>query len=77
MLSIKNSSIVNSEGKKILLHKRYGQKELDNFTSLYRNNFIKESDFKNISSLGFNCIRLPFNYRLIENETGIKILKEA
>ena len=107
MLSVKDASIINSEGRKIFLRginlggwlmmegyilhgrniaekifksefkKRYGQKELDNFTNLYRNNFIKESDFKNISSLGFNCIRLPFNYRLMENEIGIKILKEA
>ncbi|MDP2911502.1 MAG: cellulase family glycosylhydrolase [Candidatus Omnitrophota bacterium] len=57
--------------------KRYGRKELNNFTELYRNNFINESDFKNISSLGFNCIRLPFNYRLIENEDGLNILKKA
>jgi endoglucanase len=57
--------------------KRWGQKELDSFTKLYRNNFITEADFKNISSLGFNCIRLPFNYRLIEKEDGLKILKKA
>lgn len=57
--------------------KAYGQKELDNFTRLYRNNFIIESDFKNISSLGFNCIRLPFNYRLIEEKDGLEVLKKA
>lgn len=57
--------------------KRCGRKELDNFTKLYRNNFITEADFKNISSLGFNCIRIPFNYRLIEKEDGLKILKKA
>ena len=57
--------------------KRYSRKELDNFTNLYRDNFIQESDFKNISSLGFNCIRLPFNYRLLEEKNGLKILKNA
>jgi len=57
--------------------KRHGQKELDSFTSLYRNNFIKESDFENISSLGFNCVRLPFNYRLLEEKNGLKVLKNA
>ncbi|PIW67113.1 MAG: hypothetical protein COW10_07395 [Candidatus Omnitrophica bacterium CG12_big_fil_rev_8_21_14_0_65_42_8] len=54
-----------------------GKKELDNFTNTFRNNFIKEEDFKNIPSLDFNCIRLPFNCRLIENKSGINILKEA
>lgn len=57
--------------------KYHGQKESDSFTELYRSNFIVESDFKNISSLGFNCVRLPFNYRLIENKVGIEFLKNA
>ncbi|MDP2921041.1 MAG: cellulase family glycosylhydrolase [Candidatus Omnitrophota bacterium] len=56
--------------------KRYGQKELDNFSSLYRNNFIQESDFKNIASLNLNCIRLPFNYRVLE-EDRIDLLDKA
>lgn len=57
--------------------KRYSQKGLNEFTELYRNNFIQESDFKNISSLGFNCVRLPFNYRLIEDKNVIDILKNT
>jgi len=56
--------------------KRYGRKELDDFSGLYRNNFIQESDFKNISSLGFNCIRLPFNFSVLEGGR-IDILKKA
>jgi len=50
------------------MERRYGNKGLDSFTNSYRNNFIQEQDFKNIHDLGFNCIRLPFNYRLIEDE---------
>lgn len=57
--------------------KRWGQKELDRFAELYRNNFIQESDFKDISSSGFNCVRLPFNYRLLEEKNGLTILKNA
>ena len=57
--------------------KRWGRKELSSFTELYRNNFIQVSDFKNISSSGLNCIRLPFNYRLLEEKNGLKILKNA
>lgn len=57
--------------------KRYGRKELENFARSYRNNFIKESDFKNISSLGFNCIRVPFNYKLLEEKNGLEVLKNT
>jgi len=46
--------------------KRCGQKELDSFSHLYRNNFIQESDFKNIASLNLNCVRIPFNFSIIE-----------
>lgn len=107
MLTIKDTSIINSEGRQVFLHgvnlggwlmmegyilhgrniaerifkrefkKRWGRKELSGFTELYRNNFIQESDFKNISSSGLNCIRLPFNYRLLEEKNGLKILKNA
>ena len=56
--------------------KRYGQKELDNFSSLYRNNFIQESDFKNIASLNFNCVRLPFNFSIIK-DGRMEVLKKA
>jgi aryl-phospho-beta-D-glucosidase BglC (GH1 family) len=65
--------------------KIYGKNEAEDFTELYRNNFIKEKDFEDISRLGFNCIRLPFNHKLIENQDrkfsirqdGLDFLKKA
>lgn len=65
--------------------RRWGKKELDSFIEGYRNNFITEKDFKNISRLKFNCIRLPFNHKLIENQDrrfsinkkGVDLLKKA
>lgn len=55
-----------------------GDKELNNFEQDFRSNFIQEEDFKIIKELGFNCIRLPFTYRLVENnKTGLKVLDEA
>ena len=44
----------------------YGQKELEKFQRFFRDNFIQEEDFRNISRIGANTIRVPFNYRLIE-----------
>jgi aryl-phospho-beta-D-glucosidase BglC (GH1 family) len=61
----------------------YGEKPLKEFERLFRDNFIKEEDFKNISLMGANAIRVPFNYRLIENspfsycEEGFSYLEKA
>lgn len=46
--------------------KRLGASILRAFEKKFRNNFIQEKDFKTIAELGFNCVRLPFNCRLIE-----------
>jgi len=62
---------------------RLGKRVLEEFERLFRSNFIRESDFKRIASLGFNCLRIPFNYRLLEgspyqyNEEGIRYLDRA
>jgi aryl-phospho-beta-D-glucosidase BglC (GH1 family) len=60
-------NIAESEFKRSFL-KIYGKRELGRFESLFRDNFITEEDFKNISSLGANTIRLPFNHKLIETK---------
>lgn len=46
----------------------YGDKELKRFERLFRDNFIREDDFKNIALMGANAVRVPFHYRLIENK---------
>lgn len=43
-----------------------GKRELSRFESDFRDNFIRESDIKRIAQTGFNCVRVPFNSRLIE-----------
>lgn len=61
--------------------KRYGRKELINFENSFRKAFIGQDDIKRIASWGANCIRVPFNFRLIEEEpykyrkSGLRILK--
>ncbi len=57
--------------------KSYGKKAKDDFLAAFRNSFIREYDFKKISELGFNCIRLPFNFRLIEEKKGIDFLEKT
>lgn len=60
-------NIPESEFKKEF-KKIYGQEELKDFERIFRDNFIKEEDFKNISLMGANSIRVPFNFRLIEKK---------
>jgi aryl-phospho-beta-D-glucosidase BglC (GH1 family) len=40
---------------------------LAQFTRLFRENFIRKLDFKVIQESGFNCVRIPFNFRLIQD----------
>lgn len=47
-----------------------GRKELENFKYLYRQNFITYQDILRIKKMGANCLRAPFNYRLIQQDNG-------
>lgn len=65
--------------------KALGREALEEFTASFRNSFIREYDIKQIKDWGANCVRIPFNYRLIEfedrpfslNEEGLKHLDNA
>ncbi|MDD5195459.1 MAG: cellulase family glycosylhydrolase [Candidatus Omnitrophica bacterium] len=47
--------------------KRYGKKGLDEFERAFRETFITEEDFKNISQMHASVVRVPFNYRLLQH----------
>lgn len=47
---------------------RFGEAEKDRLMDLYRENWMRERDWKAIRSFGFNLVRLPFNYRLLEDD---------
>ena len=65
--------------------KTLGKDALEEFTRAFRDTFIREEDIKTIKSWGANCVRIPFNYRLIEfedrpfslNEEGLGYLNRA
>ncbi len=63
--------------------KKLGAEGLIELEKTFRNNFITEGDMKNVAGLGMNCVRLPFNYRLIEptpyrySKEGLHFLDEA
>lgn len=57
------------------LKKRYGKNAPARFTKDFRDSYFTEEDIKRIKKLGFNCVRLPFNYRIIEEKGGLKYLQ--
>lgn len=59
------------------LAKLFGAGFVKEFTREYRENFIRDEDFATLKKLGFNCVRLPFNYRLLEEAGGFAYLKES
>ncbi len=50
-----------------ILVQRFGRPAERGLMHTYRRNFIRNRDFKIIRSFGFNLVRVPFNYQLIEH----------
>jgi len=46
----------------------YGRERADRFWDKYYRTMIDEADFEYLKQLGINAIRIPFNYRLFEDD---------
>jgi endoglucanase len=46
----------------------YGKKNAEKFWQKFYKSMIDEDDFEFLKSLGINMLRIPFNYRLFEND---------
>lgn len=53
-----------------VLKARFGDGERERLMDLYRSSWMTERDWKNIQSFKFNVIRLPMNYRLMEDDAN-------
>jgi endoglucanase len=51
-----------------LLTKRFGANDSERLMDLYRASWITPRDLKTIRSFGMNVVRLPMNYRLLEDD---------
>jgi hypothetical protein len=58
-----------------MLTEKFGASEDLRLMNLLRSSWITERDWQNIQSYGFNLIRLPFNYRLMEDDDNPKHLR--
>jgi len=50
------------------LRERFGRESSDHLIELYRDGWITPRDIELIKSFGFNVVRLPFDYRLIQED---------
>lgn len=46
--------------------KKLGNNKLAFFEKSFRDNFFTEKDIKQIAHHGFNCVRVPFHYKIVE-----------
>ena len=59
-----------------ILTQRFGDAEMERLMEIYRSSWIQEHDFEVVRSFGFNVVRLPFNYRLLEDDARPFQLRE-
>lgn len=55
---------------------RFGRDEDERLMDLYRSSWMTDRDWENIKSFGFNLVRVPFNYRLLEDDERPKVLRK-
>lgn len=60
-------NIPESEFKK-RFKKVNGEKALKTFEKKFRENFITEKDIERVKELGFNCVRIPFHWKIADKE---------
>lgn len=61
-----------------ILTERFGEGEKERLMDAYRVSWLTERDFKMMPEFGFNLVRLPMNYRLLEDDRQpMKLKKDA
>jgi len=51
-----------------ILSRRFGDETKDRLMDVFRESWIHLRDFEMVRRFGFNCIRLPFHYSLLEDD---------
>ncbi len=68
MLTVDHGQFPDQYMFEMNLEDRFSPSQRDRLMEVYRENWITPRDFEIIRSFGFNVIRLPFNYRLLEDD---------
>lgn len=75
MLALKNPP-KDQFALEALLTERFGEVEKERLMNVYRASWLTERDFKIIPTFGFNTVRLPTNYRLLEDDRHPFVLRK-
>lgn len=67
MLALKNPPKDQYELEEILT-RRFGEAEKNRLMDVYRSSWLTERDFQILPTFGFNVVRLPTQYRLMEDD---------
>jgi aryl-phospho-beta-D-glucosidase BglC (GH1 family) len=59
------------------MRKVLGKENYEFFFDKWLEYFFTEADAKFYAGLGLNCIRIPFNYRHLEDDMNPRVLKES
>lgn len=59
-----------------VLDERFGESRADELMDIYRENWMTPRDFEIIKSFGFNVVRLPFHYSILEDPDNPGQLRE-
>ncbi|MCU0792601.1 MAG: cellulase family glycosylhydrolase [Opitutaceae bacterium] len=60
-----------------LLRERFGEKRGDELVEIFRERWMQQRDFKNIRRWGFNSVRLPFHYAMLEDPARPGTVREG
>ena len=52
------------------LRDRFGDARAESLMDAFRASYVTPRDFELVRSFGFNCVRLPFDYRLLEDDAA-------
>jgi endoglucanase len=53
-----------------------GQEDVERFRDKFETNFVNDDDLARIEALGFNCVRVPFSWRLFEQPNGWRLMDQ-
>ena len=67
MFGVRDDVLNNEYSVDELLRERFGPEKMADLKRLWRQNWITEADFAAVRDFGFNAVRLPFHYAMLED----------